>query len=486
MMALRCLMSQTSLRGKNMQQIFDRGQELKNHSRIRKMICSGDEWQIYMTNNQSYVLAATKELFNQWNAVSAFPDGFFEPAEENSATVYHVSSADNLIASLENGPFPNSALQVLKFSAAFKEAMKTYGITKLQNAIYLEENALLLPVPSTRNEIVDAGTLYASWLTAGVNISIDQGDRVAALMSWMPSDALTKSMTLAGFQGEERRKAKANSRVKEKTKSPSEAKEGNIPSEPFELLGRPELEEFFNDNIVDIVRNQEKYERMGISFPGATILYGPPGCGKTYAVDKLAEYLGWPRFDIDSSSVASPFIHDTSKKISEVFQKAISAAPSILVIDEMEAFLSDRASAGASGTHHVEEVAEFLRQIPEAVSSGVLIFAMTNLIDSIDPAILRRGRFDHIIEVRMASTEEIESLLLKRFEELPIDPSVDARRIAKKLDGRPLSDVSFILREAGRFAVKKDQSVIDNECIDSALEMLPDKKEKNKPRIGFQ
>ena len=161
------------------------------------------------------------------------------------------------------------------------------------------------------------------------------------------------------------------------------------------------MEQFFNDNIVDIVLNQEQYKRMGISFPGATILHGPPGCGKTYAVEKLAEYLGWKRFDIDSSTVASSYIHDTSKKISEVFSAAIKAAPSILVIDEMEAFLSNRNMAGPSGTHHIEEVAEFLRRIPEAISKGVLVFAMTNMIDTIDPAILRRGRFDHIIEVKI-------------------------------------------------------------------------------------
>ena len=467
-----------------MKRVFERGQELNDQSRIRKMVCEGDTWQIWLTNNQTYILAASKDLYESWNALSALPDGFFVPAEDASVC-YHIASVENLISSLQDGPFPENTIQVLKFSAAFREAMRTYGISKMQNAIYLEENAMFLPVPSTRGDNVDAGTLYAAWLTAGVNVSIDQGDRVSALMSWMPSDALAKCKTLAGFQASEESKTTGAATAKEKKKAVREIKDGSVPAEPFVLLGRPELEKFFNDNIVDIVRDREKYKRMGIDFPGATILYGPPGCGKTYAIDKLAEYLGWPRYDIDSGSIGSPFIHDTSKKISEVFQNAIKNAPSILVIDEMEAFLTDRANSGLSGTHHVEEVAEFLRQIPDAISSGVLIFAMTNLIDSIDPAILRRGRFDHIVEVRMANAEEIEALLVSKFAELPVDPSVDARRIAKKLDGRPLSDVTFILREAGRCAVKKDQELIDNECVDQALDMLPGKKD-NKPRIGFQ
>ena len=83
-----------------------------------------------------------------------------------------------------------------------------------------------------------------------------------------------------------------------------------------------------------------------------------PGCGKTYAVERLSEYLGWQRFDIDSSMIASLYIHDTSKKISEVFHSAIKAAPSILVIDEMEAFCPTEVWQGLQ-EHHVEEVAEF-------------------------------------------------------------------------------------------------------------------------------
>ena len=251
----------------------------------------------------------------------------------------------------------------------------------------------------------------------------------------------------------------------------------------FRLIGRPEIEQFFNDNIIDIVLHQEKYKRMGIPFPGATILYGPPGCGKTYAVDRLAEYLDWPRFDVDSSTIASPYIHDTSKKISEIFQAAIQNAPSIIVIDEMEAFLSDRGMAGTTGSHHVEEVAEFLRRIPEAISKGVLVFAMTNMLDAIDPAILRRGRFDHVVEIKMANTKEIEALLKDRLAELPVDDSVKTEEIASALDGHPLSDVAFIIREAGRFAIKKNLENISHDCFMDALNLLSKKKDREK--IGF-
>ena len=297
---------------------------------------------------------------------------------------------------------------------------------------------------------------------------------------------MIRSAQLAGFKLSPNINQEIEEDQKSVLESNSDDNEIEITSKDgrrFTLVGRPELEQFFNENIIDIVIHQRQYEKMGISFPGATILFGPPGCGKTFAVDRLVEYLGWQRFDIDSSSIASSYIHDTSKKISEVFNSAINAAPSIVVIDEMEAFLTDRGMAGRSGMYHIEEVAEFLRRIPEAISKGVLVFAMTNMVDLIDPAFLRRGRFDHIVEVKMATNDEIEALLISKFSELPVDKTVNASIIAKKLEGRPLSDVSFVIREAGRFAVKRRIENINMKCFLDAIQLLHKKKEK--PSIGF-
>jgi cell division protease FtsH len=142
----------------------------------------------------------------------------------------------------------------------------------------------------------------------------------------------------------------------------------------------------------------------------------------------------------------------TSKKVAEVFDKAMQNSPSVLVIDEMEAFLADREMG--SGHHRVEEVAEFLRRIPEATKNDVLIIAMTNRVDMIDPAILRRGRFDHVINVDFASEGEVLSLLEKLLSTLPKEDDVDPKPLAKELAGRPLSDVTFVIREGARLAAR--------------------------------
>lgn len=466
-----------------MKQLLPRGFQIGEDKRVTKRIAGEGDWEIYESNLDTYVLVVTSALYERWVSEFSLPSGVFHWAHE--VELYIFSGAGNyLVASLDQGPYPENALQVEAFSITLNTASKLFPEMVVDGALYIEEFSLLLPT-HFEDGLLDAKTAYGKWVSGGVAISVDSFNRLAKLMSWLPETALKTCVETAGFDVPELPKEDPVSIRDDacaETNTETLQNETTIPNSEFTLVGRPELETFFRDNIIDIVLNLEAYKRMGINFPGATILHGPPGCGKTYAVEKLGEYLGWKRFDIDAASIASSYIHETSKKISEVFKAAIEAAPSILVIDEMEAFLSDRSRA-TTGTHHTEEVAEFLRRIPEAISKGVLIFAMTNMIDSIDPAVLRRGRFDHIIEVKMATAEEIAALLSSRFKELPVDETVDVTVIAKYLDGHPLSDVAFILREAGRLAVTRKLPYINAECMDAALSAMP--KEKTKNKIGF-
>lgn len=469
-----------------MEQWLPRGTAITTDKRVKRMISAGKDWQIYSTNQDSYVLAATTSIYETWINKYDLPEGVFVEALISDYKVF-CGSGNYLVSSLDKGPYPENNGQVEAFSIAFNTTKKLFPNADLHDAVYIEEYSLILPGEQI-SENEESDVVYGKWLTGGVNISATAFTRMLQLMSWLPKESLRKSFELAGIEIEEdvEQDDDTENISLENAKNIKEEDSiaiSTLPTDKFTLVGRPDLENFLNDNIVDIVLNQEQYKRMGISFPGATILHGAPGCGKTYAVEKLSEYLGWKRFDIDSSTIASSYIHDTSKKISEIFKAAIDAAPSILIIDEMEAFLSDRAMSGHSGTHHIEEVAEFLRRIPEAISKGVLVFAMTNMIDKIDPAILRRGRFDYIVEVKMANKEEIASLLKVKFTELPISENVDVEYIAEKLDSHPLSDVTFVLREAGKWAVKTKSEFIDQSCFEKALEMLPQKEEKRK--IGF-
>jgi SpoVK/Ycf46/Vps4 family AAA+-type ATPase len=149
----------------------------------------------------------------------------------------------------------------------------------------------------------------------------------------------------------------------------------------------------------------------------------------------------------------------------------------------MEAFLADREMG--FGHHRVEEVAEFLRRIPEATKNEVLIVAMTNRVDMIDPAILRRGRFDHVIHVDYASEVEVLAMLEKLLSSIPKAEDIHAVSLAKQLAGRPLSDVAFVVREGARLAARSGKDGLDQESLLAALHSAPAREGGTQRRIGF-
>jgi SpoVK/Ycf46/Vps4 family AAA+-type ATPase len=341
---------------------------------------------------------------------------------------------------------------------------------------------------------VDDDVVLGYWLTGGAGISVKSFRRLSQMMSWLGRDNLRDVIGAAGLGspggGSDAMEARRPDEQEEEAAQADKTKEPHgdsveLPASAFELPGRPELAVFFNEHVVDIVRNRERYQALGIRFPSAIVLCGPPGCGKTFAVERLVEYLGWPSFEIDASSVASPYIHDTSKKVAQMFDKAMESAPSVLIMDEMDAFLADR--EGGVNQYRVEEVAEFLRRIPEAVKNDVLIIAMTNRIDMIDPAVVRRGRFDHIIEVGYPSADEVRSLLGKLLSDLPRSPDVNAEPLVAQLAGRPLSDVAFVVREAARLAARAGKDNLDQESLKAAIAVAPAREREGqvKRRIGF-
>ena len=468
-----------------------RGQPLPDNSVIRNLEICFEEVQVFLTSYESYVLIVQKQLLRRWVEQGLVSDTLFSKVDSSKEDLYSfISKPDYIVSSLQYGPFPIAVIDAQAFAIALRETRKILPDVSLLDAIYIEQISRLLPLYNIADEPNDQLVL-GTWLSGGVHISTGDIKRLSKLVGWMSISDLKTVVASAGFDfpqdGQYLTKHKSQDMKDEngitvKNKHNQKSTEGAR----FKLPGRPFLEDFFNENIIEIIFNIEKYKKMGIEFPSAIILHGPPGCGKTYAVDKLIEFINWPSYSIDSSSIASPYIHDTSKKIAEIFDQAMENAPSVIVIDEMEAYVSDRGNGKSSGLHHVEEVAEFLRLIPKAINSQVLIIAMTNKIDMIDPAILRRGRFDHIIEIEMPSFEEAKVLLQTLLEKLPVSEDIDIDFMATNLKGRPLSDVAFTVREAGRIAVKNDKSLIDNECMIIALQNTNSLSKDEPRRIGFQ
>lgn len=475
------------------------GFELPDGAHCGKATRGGADWQIVETADGGSALLARAELAARWTDSGLVEERELLPFAFGAAALVEVSCGPGkMLAQALDCRSPQAESEALAFAMAFRATRAIDALSSLRDAIYVEKLSRLLPTYSA-TDTMDDGVVVGAWLTGGARVSAESFRQLRGMLTWMSPEQLRGVVTTAGFAVKEIMPADPAPTARsedgaEGSSATARGAEGasagggsaKDAGAPFTLPGRPELEAFFNEHVVDVIVNKKRYAALGVGFPGAVVLHGPPGCGKTFAVERLVDHLGWPSFQIDASSVASPYIHETSKKVAEVFEKAMQSAPSVLVIDEMEAFLADRSMGGGGSHHRVEEVAEFLRRIPEAAANEVLIVAMTNRVDMIDAAIMRRGRFDHVIKVDYASAQEVLALLGKLLEKLPQDGTVDPAPLAEELAGRPLSDVAFMVREGARLAAKSGADKLGQAHLLAAMDEAPSRTgEEPARRIGF-
>ena len=369
---------------------FPKSYKLKDNITIKRVIYGGEDWQIYRANDEQNLLCIKENLANYWFSLASINNNFNKLNINNESLYYLLSDDEFMLVPMSSKTKFQGLNHIITYEDAIsfaKSLSKTrkLGINNsLENSIYIEKISLILPLQDSNEEANDK-ILLGSFLSGGVNLSIDNKNEVRELMYDISKEEFEEILKAANLDS---LSLKSKDKLKEKNSLANSDNEKKPKSE-FSLPGRIELEKFFKDYIIDIVENQEYYKPMGIDFPSPFILQGPPGCGKTYAVERLTDYLNWPCFYIDSGTIGSAYIHETSKKISQVFDEAILSAPSVIVIDEMESFLSNRDSMQ---TNRIEEVGEFLRRIPEAKSKQVLVIAMTNMIGTIDTAIKRKIR----------------------------------------------------------------------------------------------
>lgn len=443
---------------------------------IAKVIAADDAWQLYATSEPGKrCLVALPALGQRWEECGLLPKGALVEVVFGAQRFFGLTSGPaHILSAIEMCDAPRSFAEAIAFATALARKRSSVPDVSVGDGVYVERYLVLLPSSDLTPPMAD-DVVLGRFLTGGVPVSVRSGRRLATLASWMAPEEFQQVCVTAGVGGAEGAGWDGTS------DDPSVSPEG------FLLPGRPDLEAFFREHVLHVLAAPERYAALGVTFPGAIVLHGPPGTGKTYAVERLVEHLQWPNFEISSGSVGSPFIHETGRKVAEVFDRATNVAPAVVVIDEMEAFLGDRDAAGAGGGHRVEEVAEFLRRIPEAAENRVLVIAMTNRIEAVDPAILRRGRFDHLIEVGYATVGEIEGMLRAKLSQLPCAPDVNPASLAAQLAGRPLADVAFVIRDAGRRAARAGLAAIDLASLLAAAAAAPGREPGSGPsrEIGF-
>jgi len=234
-----------------------------------------------------------------------------------------------------------------------------------------------------------------------------------------------------------------------------------------DVAGMDELKKRLNEEVIDIIKNPEKYKRLRVKIPNGILLYGPPGCGKTYIAEKFAEEVGCNYMYVHCSDVASPYIHGGQEKIAALFDKARENAPTVLFLDELDAMLADRSKH--NNVSEYGEVNEFLTQLNNCADNHVFVIGATNNPKGIDSAALRSGRLD--IKVYVPAPDESERIaLFKLYLKDIVADDVDYELLAQKTDGYVSKDVCSLINNAARETARADQEFISMQTLLDTIE----------------
>lgn len=266
--------------------------------------------------------------------------------------------------------------------------------------------------------------------------------------------------------------------------------------EKYVIIDKPDLDWKKIGGLVEQIREVKEvielplkkpllFEKVGILPPKGVLFHGPPGTGKTILAKAVASSTNSTFIEIVGSELVQKYIGEGAKLISEIFQLAREKAPSIIFIDEIDALAARRIEIGTSGEREVQRT--FMQLLAELDGfkplGNVKIIGCTNRIDILDPAILRPGRLDRLIEVPLPNKEGLKEIFKIHSKNMSLDPKMKRDVLLEKMDGFSGAEVRAACTEAGYFAIRENRTKISETDFFNAVEKLKVKDDNDQTHL---
>ena len=240
-----------------------------------------------------------------------------------------------------------------------------------------------------------------------------------------------------------------------------------------DVAGEDEAKELLTE-IVDFLHNPQKYTEIGAVCPKGALLVGPPGTGKTLLAKAVAGEANVPFFSISGSEVVEMFVGMGASKVRDLFKQANEKAPCIVFIDEIDTIGKKRDNAGYGGNDEREQTLNQLLTEMDGfdASKGVVILAATNRPDSLDPALLRPGRFDRRIPVELPDLKGREEILKVHAKKVRLGDDIDFNAIARAASGASGAELANMVNEAALRAVRENRKYVTQADLEESIETV--------------
>ena len=224
------------------------------------------------------------------------------------------------------------------------------------------------------------------------------------------------------------------------------------------------------DNLVMSIKEPESFSKMGVRAPRGALLFGPSGCGKTLIAKSLATVGSANIIVVRGPEVLSKWVGESEKAIREIFRKAKSSSPCVIVFDELDSLARPRGQDDISGNERV--LSQLLTEMDDSGSAGVIIIGITNRPDLIDTSLIRPGRLDLIVYIESPDENSRLEIIKKLTSEMPLSWNVNLAEVAKRTKGFSGADLEALCREAAVNTMRNKESLVNNSDFEKSLQLV--------------